>query len=140
MFIKKLFQWIYNKIISLFIEEFNVTKDGKIFIVRIEKVIVDIDYIVNTIIRVIKKMEKVSNEEFYERSKNVDEFFINIIVLISFRTQEGYRANERNILTSEYKLNNINYEEKKTLLKKKIIELFEEYNIESIDGIIVKII
>lgn len=132
---------IYNNIYETFFQtsHFEVKRDGLIFIGKTLIKTIEIEKIIKIILKLIKKIEKESYETFFEKSKNVDEFLINLNILITFETEEGYRAEDKKLMRAEFKINKIDYKEIETLTRKSLISLFEEYNINEIEYIIVKL-
>ena len=135
--LKNIYYWIYDKISSPK-KNFRIKEEGLIFIGRTEINSIEIEIIIRTTLKLIKEIERKSYEKFYKKSQEVDEFIINLIILISFSTEEGFRAVEKTLVRTEFKINENDYNHTKQLLNKKLIEIFEEYNIEIIEEIAVK--
>ena len=139
--IKKIFKRIYNIFKEFLKDDIKVEKDGLIFVGRTKINRIDLTYMTNIIIKVIKKVIKKSYNDLIKLkdSKDFDEVIIYLNVLITFDTKEGFRATEKNILTHELDISDPNYNEINYSLKKKLIDLFDRYNIISVEKIIVKI-
>lgn len=138
--INKIYDSIVENINFLFNNNnFKIEKEGEIFIGRTAPItIFEIEKMTKTILLLIKKIEKKSYKTFQKKSETVDEFKINMVILITFDTVEGYRAIEKSLIRTEFEINKQNYKETEILINKRLVLLFEEYNIISIDEFIVK--
>jgi len=137
--INKAYDWIYKKIKLIFLNNnFKIKKEGKIFIGKTFVKTLEVKKITKIVLQLIKRVEKKSYKTFYKKSQIVDEFKINMNFLITFETIEGFRAVEKNLVRSEFEINKQDYKETERLIHRKLVLLFEEYNIVSIDEFIIK--
>jgi len=136
-FIIKFFKNLFKKSINI-----NIEKEGEIFKLTYnpdcqmdpKELSLNIKDCCESLIKnyksdIIKVLERYDDSNF------------NVMVLTSFTTKEGYRANEKNIYSSYHKnIESVNYTMIENNTREKLVEIFERYNIEKIDNFKVKIV
>lgn len=88
----------------------------------------------------LKKLIKYNWNKFEKKSREYDEYKLNIIFLLSFSTEDGFKVEEKTIESFSEVYDNIDYSFIKKILLKKIIELLEEYKVKSIERSVIKIV
>lgn len=121
-------------------KKYHFSKSGIINICHFEPIHLNEPKISKEIRFAFKKLVKNNYNELVKMSENYDDVDYNVAVLISFTTEEGYRAKEKGIYRDSYKsLDEIDYTYFEKQIFRIIVDLFIEYNIEIIDQIIVKL-
>lgn len=120
---------------------YNISTSDKLFSIHYTpSSIINEDVICDELIDCLHYFLKEKGDEIMEEQVLYDDFSISLMILLSFETEEGWRAHEKEIVSKELKNLVINYEELRKEIKIKVVELLERYNLVIIDKAVIKIL
>lgn len=115
-------------------------KSGEIYIVEYQPEVINQIILMEYIAIMIKMVIDYSYLGIQKDSEYYDDIEYSLITVITFETEEGFRVEEKVLYSNNYKnliqINQIIYLD---FVKERLIKLFEEYHIKSIELIKVKV-
>jgi hypothetical protein len=135
----KIFFRFYRYLYSL---ENHTSQIVEIFVVITIKIIgIDAEEIAKYVARALRYELLYYRSHFINLEKKYGKDKISIMVLVSFKSLEGYKVEEFNLLSLNYDSESpLNYNEFQRILVRELTECLERYSVEYFESILVKIL
>ena len=135
----RIFLRVYKYVYGL---ENHTSQIVEIFVlITVELTSIDAEEIARYLVRALRYELWNFRSHFVNLEKKYGKDMISIMVLVSFKSVEGYQVEEFNLLSLNFNSESpLNYKEFYRILVRELTECLERYSVESFDSIIVKIL